>query len=152
MTSDSFQRHSLTLESGDAASATASAWARGLAEQAGVPHARIDAIDLCIVELVTNIVNHSYRGRPGEIRVELGFAPAGAVLTILDQGPAFDPLSVPAPVLADSIEDAQVGGFGIHLVRTSADACEYARRDGRNVFTARFETAVQGDVLRNTSP
>src|SRR5688572_32136157 len=106
MAPDSFQRHNLTLESGDGASATVSAWARALAERAGLAHARIDAIDLCIVELVTNIVNHSYRGQPGEIRVELGLGHAAAVLTILDQGPAFDPLAFPEPVLADSIEDA----------------------------------------------
>ena len=138
MAISSFQRHSLTLESGDGASGKVSAWARALAERAGLAHARIDAIDLCIVELVTNIVNHSYRGGPGQIRVELGLGHGAAVLTILDQGPAFDPLSVPAPALAESIEDAQVGGFGIHLIRTSADACEYDRREGRNVFTARF--------------
>ena len=141
MATDSFQRHSLTVESGVAASGTVSAWARALAEQAGVAQARIDALDLCIVELVTNVVDHSYRGQPGEIRVDLDLGREAAVLTILDHGPAFDPLSVPAPVLADSIEEAQGGGFGIHLVRSSADACEYVRREGRNVFTARFGAA-----------
>jgi anti-sigma regulatory factor (Ser/Thr protein kinase) len=138
MATETFQRHSLSLESSAGASGKVSAWARALAEQAGLAHPRIDAIDLCVVELVTNIVNHSYRGAPGEIRVELGLGHGGAVLTILDHGPAFDPLSVPAPALAGSLEEAQVGGFGIHLVRTSADACEYDRREGRNVFTARF--------------
>jgi len=138
MATNPFQRHSLALESSDAASGEVSAWARALAEQAGLPDTRIDAIDLCIVELVTNIVNHSYRGSPGQIRIELGLGHGAAVLTILDQGPAFDPLAFPAPALAESIEDAQIGGFGIHLVRSSADACEYDRREGRNVFTARF--------------
>lgn len=142
MAKDSFKRHSLRVDSSAAASGTVSAWARKLAEQAGLSHPRIDAIDLCIVELVTNVVDHSYRGQPGEIRVDLDLGHEAAVLTILDHGPAFDPLSVPAPVLADTIEEAQVGGFGIHLVRSSADACEYARREGRNVFTAYFGSAA----------
>jgi hypothetical protein len=31
-----------------------------------------------------------------------------------------------------------IGGYGIHLVRSSAHACEYERREGQNVFTAYF--------------
>jgi len=105
-----------------------------------VPEKRIDAIDLCIVELVSNIVSHSYRRRPGEIRLELALGRGVAILTVVDDGPAFDPLSVPAPVVPASLDEATIGGFGIHLVRSSADACEYERRQGKNVFTACFGT------------
>ena len=142
MATEPFQRHRLTLASGAAAAGQGSAWARALAERSGLAEGRIDAIDLCIVEMVSNVVNHSYRGRPGEIRLELDLGLGGAVLTIVDEGPAFDPLSVPPPVVAASLEEATIGGFGIHLVRTSADACEYERREGRNVFTARFGGAA----------
>jgi serine/threonine-protein kinase RsbW len=138
MGDESFQRHVLTLASHGGSAGEGSAWARGLAEQSQLPAARIDAIDLCIVELVTNVVNHSYRGAAGEIRLELGLAQEAAVLTVIDQGPAFDPLSVPAPTVPASLEEATIGGFGVHLVRSSADACRYNRRDGRNVFTAYF--------------
>jgi len=125
----------ITLESGAPASGEASAWARRLAEQAGLDEDKTYALDLCIVELVTNIVDHSYKGQPGEIRLDLQVGPARAVLTILDRGPAFDPLSVPPPSKPKSIEDAQVGGFGVHLVRSMSNGCHYERRDGENVFT-----------------
>jgi anti-sigma regulatory factor (Ser/Thr protein kinase) len=138
MDDPAFQRHSLTLESGRAASGTASAWARALAGTAALSEERAYALDLCIVEIVTNIVDHAYRGGPGQIRIELDLAPGAAILVVDDDGPAFDPMSVPAPVVADSIEDAQVGGFGIHMVRSTADECRYERRAARNVFTARF--------------
>jgi serine/threonine-protein kinase RsbW len=139
MATEPFQRHSLTLHSSIASSGEASAWARALAERSGLSEERIGAIDLCIVELVSNIVNYSYRGQPGEIRLELDLGHGAAVLTIIDAGPAFDPLSVPAPAPPASLDEATIGGYGIHLVRTSADACEYQRREGRNVFTARFD-------------
>jgi anti-sigma regulatory factor (Ser/Thr protein kinase) len=125
----------ITLESGAPASGEASAWARRLAEQAGLDEDKTYALDLCIVELVTNIVDHSYKGQPGEIRVDLQVGAARAVLTILDRGPAFDPLSVPPPSKPKSIEDVQVGGFGVHLVRSMSNGCRYERRDGENVFT-----------------
>ena len=138
MPDDTHQRYSLTLDGSGTCADRGSEWARAMAGQAGVPEDRVAAIDLCIVELVTNIVSHSYRGEPGEIRLDLDLDGEAAVLTVTDTGPAFDPLSVPAPVVAASIEEAPIGGLGIQMVRSSASACEYARRDGRNVFTARF--------------
>ena len=138
MAQDIRRRHSLILRSSETASGEGSAWARALAEKAGLSPRRIDALDLCIVELVTNVVNHSYRGQPGEIRLELGLGEDAAALTLIDAGPPFDPLSVPAPAIPASLDDLPVGGFGIHLVRTSADACEYRRHAGRNFFTVRF--------------
>ncbi len=140
MDTEPLQRHSLTLDGAPDCSGKGSAWARDLAERAAVPETRIEAIDLCIVELVSNIVNHSYRGRQGEIRLELAFGRGAAILTVVDDGPAFDPLSVPAPVAPASLDEATIGGFGIHLVRSSAEGCEYERRQGKNVFIARFGT------------
>lgn len=143
MSVESFRRHSLTLASGPDASGRASEWARGLAAEAGLPEDRTYALDLCIVELVTNIVDHGYRGNPGEIRLDLDLAPTAAVLTLLDRAPAFDPLSVPPPVKPKSVEEAQVGGLGVHLVRSTADRCRYERSDDRNVFTTYFGAAAR---------
>src|SRR5258707_10456144 len=140
MASEPLQRHILTLDGAPDCAGKGSAWARELAERAAVPETRIEAIYLCIVELVTNIVNHSYRGRPGEIRLELVLGLSVAMLTVIADGPAFDPLSVPAPVAPASLDEATIGGFGIHLVRSSAEACEYERRGEKNVFIARFGT------------
>ena len=135
-------RHSLTLASEVAASGKGSEWARALAGESGVPEDRIAALDLCLVELVANIVSHAYRDGPGEIRLDLELGPGTAVLTVTDAGPAFDPLSVASPVVAASLEEAKIGGYGIHLVRTSANACRYERRNGRNVFTTWFGAAT----------
>jgi len=135
-----FQRHTLTLDGLRASAGKASEWARTLAGRSGLADARIDALDLCIVELISNIADYAYRGQPGDIRLDLDLAPGAAVLTVTDQGPAFDPLSVPPPAIPASLDEATIGGYGIHLVRSSADACEYRRSEGRNVFTARFGT------------
>ena len=131
-------RHSLTLDGSRASAGKASAWARTLAAQSGLPGELVGALDLCIIELVGNIVMHSYRGEPGEIGLDLELGDDGAVLTITDSGPEFDPLSVPAPPVPASLDEAKIGGHGIQLVRSSADAYLYRRRDGRNVFIVCF--------------
>lgn len=138
MAKETFQRHRITLQSGASSTDRASAWGRALAAGAGWPEERTYALDLCIVEMVSNVVDHSYRGSPGEITLELDLAPTAGVLTIFDHGPAFDPLSVPPPAAPTSLEEAPLGGYGIHMVRTTAQECRYERRDGRNVFTAIF--------------
>jgi anti-sigma regulatory factor (Ser/Thr protein kinase) len=138
MATEESGRHSLTLDSTLASAGKGSEWARALAERSGLPEEQVGALDLCIIELVSNIVMHSYRGSPGEIRLDLELDDDGAMLTITDNGPAFDPLSVPMPAVPASLEEAKIGGNGIHLVRSSADACLYRRRDGRNIFIACF--------------
>jgi serine/threonine-protein kinase RsbW len=146
------RKHSLTLESSLASAAVGSEWARTLAEQSGVSEERIAALDLCIVELIQNIVDYSYRGQPGEIRLELTLGRGAATLDVMDAGPAFDPLSVPAPAVPASLDDAPIGGYGIHLVRSSADACEYQRREGQNVFTAFFGDVGMRPALTDRNP
>jgi serine/threonine-protein kinase RsbW len=138
MAAEASRRHSLTLDSTLESVARGSEWARELARHCGLSEKHVGALDLCINELVANVVMHSYRGEPGEIRLDLDLAPDAAILTITDSGPAFDPLSVASPEKPASIEDAKIGGYGIHLVRCSTDACVYRRRDGRNVFMAYF--------------
>ena len=64
--------------------------------------------------------------------------PAEIVLTVRDNGPAFDPLSRASPNLDVEIADRDVGGLGIHLVRELADDCRYARIDDCNVLTIRL--------------
>lgn len=140
MNAELMQNHTLTLDGG-VASARASAWARALAQAAGLPEERIYALDLCIVEMVTNVVDHAYDERPGVIRLDLKLGPATAIITIADDGPPFDPLSRSAPAALTSLDDATIGGYGIHMVRSTADDCRYERRDGQNVFTARFGKA-----------
>jgi serine/threonine-protein kinase RsbW len=144
MSTGTLQRHSISIEGG-VASAKASAWARALAEKACLSADRIYAIDLCVVEMVTNVVDHAYGERPGVIRLELELGSDSAVLTIIDDGPPFDPLAAPAPNKPGSLDEAGVGGYGIHMVRATADACRYERRNGQNVFTAYFGAAPPGE-------
>jgi len=103
---------------------------------------RIDDTELIAEELLTNVVRAANLGGDGEMSVELALTRADILMTIRDNGPAFDPLSRPSASVDVEIADRDVGGLGIHLVRELADDCRYARVDGRNVLTIRMNRMV----------
>lgn len=85
-------------------------------------------------EVLSNIVRYGLRGgdERREIQIELRFEEGVLDVTVLDDAPAFDPLSVQAPDLALPAEQRSIGGLGIAIVRRLMDAVEYERRDGFN--------------------
>lgn len=120
-------RRCLVLDSSPAAAGEASVWVRTLATQHDVPEDWIEGLDLCSVELVANITDYAYAGGAGEIRLSLDIDEKRVILTIEDDGPAFDPLQQATPHVPSTLEAAPIGGFGIHLVRQFASACHYQR-------------------------
>jgi serine/threonine-protein kinase RsbW len=68
----------------------------------------------------------------------------GVTLTVEDDGPPFDPLSLPAPDLSASLDGRPVGGLGVFLVRKVMDAVRYQRREASNLLT--LSKRVVGDV------
>jgi anti-sigma regulatory factor (Ser/Thr protein kinase) len=93
-------------------------------------------VRLAAEEIGTNVIKYAYvdSGRH-EIEIDLTLAPLRVFLRVADDGREFDPLQARAPDLASSVEQRNVGGVGIHLVRTLAERVEYARVAGRNVLS-----------------
>ena len=69
------------------------------------------------------------------IEVSLEVGKRRFIVTISDDGVEFDPFLLPEPDLESDIDDRQIGGLGIHLVRTIMDDFSHRRIDGRNVTT-----------------
>ena len=76
--------------------------------------------ELVFEEMFTNIVRHGHRGGEGEIVVRVSSDGNDLLLEFEDDGPEFDPTGAVAPLAPKSIEEAQVGGLGIALVRKVA--------------------------------
>jgi anti-anti-sigma factor len=98
-------------------------------------------------ELVYNPIVYGFAGRgdgEGSVQVELD----GEVVrvTITDNGPPFDPLAYADPDTALSVEDRQIGGLGIHLVRQMMDEVSYRYRDGRNIVVLTKRLAERTEV------
>ena len=94
--------------------------------------------NLSLDEVLTNIISHGLTQGRHEIAVSVALDDGNLVANVSDDGPAFDPLSAPAPDIRAPIEERKVGGLGIHLLLTLMDAVEYRRADGRNHLTFRI--------------
>jgi len=63
------------------------------------------------------------------------------ILTITDDGMAFNPLAVEPPDVSLPLDERAIGGLGIHLVRSLFDEVSYRRAVGRNVLTVKKKVA-----------
>jgi sigma-B regulation protein RsbU (phosphoserine phosphatase) len=93
-------------------------------------------MDLSLDELLTNTISYGYEDLDEhEIIIRLLFSDKTLIAEVHDDGIAFNPLERPEPDLSRNIEERQIGGLGIHLVRTTMDATDYRREDGHNILT-----------------
>jgi anti-sigma regulatory factor (Ser/Thr protein kinase) len=111
-------------------------WVADFARSAQLPTSVQEAIDLALEECVTNIISHAcndglehwvtirFKAGAEEVRVE-----------VEDDGPEFNPLTVPPVDVQEPLENRAVGGLGVHMIRQLMDAVEYRRVDDRNILT-----------------
>ena len=89
--------------------------------------------ELALEEIFMNIVMHgSQPGSTPLVEVSLHRAAEWITMTVEDDGPEFDPLSLPPPDVTASLAERRVGGLGVFLVRKVMDTVSYARIAGRN--------------------
>ena len=94
-------------------------------------------LNLALEEWVVNVINYAY---PKGIRghVELTAEVANEVLTLMvkDHGVPFDPTQKEDADIHADLNDRQIGGLGIYLVKSIMDTMTYHRSaDGYNVVT-----------------
>lgn len=123
-------------------------WLHECAGQAEIQKDLVFLLDVCANEAVSNIISYAYAGeQPHQIILELSRTEKGARLVIRDDGRPFNPLEVPVHVQPLRIQDAKVGGLGIHLIRRLMSHCGYQRVDGCNVLTFEAQgVLVPGDA------
>ena len=97
-------------------------------------------IKLCVEELFVNIAHYAYNPDVGmaEISIDTVTDNNGKprmVISFSDRGRPYDPLSAPEPDLEAELDERQIGGLGVFLVKTAMDSVEYEHKDGQNITT-----------------
>ena len=98
-----------------------------------LPPAQALAFELALEEVFMNVVRHgSPAGTTPCVEVSLSLRDSELAMTIEDDGPPFDPLTVPPPDVTASLGARPVGGLGVFLLRQMMDAVSYQRVGSRN--------------------
>lgn len=94
-------------------------------------------VTLAVAEVVTNVVEHEYRGGPGEVRVRLEVAPDRLHVVVESQGSPFDlAAAVARAARSDPLAELQGSGLGLILVGSLFDEAGSVHEPGRgNVVT-----------------
>jgi anti-sigma regulatory factor (Ser/Thr protein kinase) len=89
--------------------------------------------ELALEEIFLNVVMHGVRPENMPlVQVSLNRVADSVTMTVEDDGPQFDPLSLPPPDLSAGLADRPVGGLGVFLVRELMDTVSYERVGARN--------------------
>lgn len=93
-------------------------------------------IDIAIDELFGNIAHYAYKPDvgPATVRVEVSENPLAVIITFIDHGVQYDPLSAEEPDTTLSAEERRIGGLGIYIVKKSMDEITYEYKDGQNIL------------------
>jgi serine/threonine-protein kinase RsbW len=81
-------------------------------------------------EAFNNVAIHSYRGKRGELEIEIDVHLDHIIIRMIDYGVTFDPMSAPEPDLASLPES----GMGIYIMRSFMDQVTY-KSGSPNVLT-----------------
>ena len=94
-------------------------------------------IDIAIDELFGNIARYAYTPEVGEatVRVQVSDAPVAVIITFIDGGIPYDPLTADEPDTSLSAEERAIGGLGIYMVKKLMDDVTYEYIDGKNVLS-----------------
>lgn len=111
-------------------------WVQACCIAEGIPDELAFKLTLALEEAATNILEHAFNGLPPPHRltVRLDITERLVAAEIADNGVPFDPTEAPAPDLSLPIEERDIGGLGIHLMRSLMDRVHYRRSNGANIL------------------
>ena len=115
----------------------ASAWIEQTCRERGVPKNESGRLDVCLNETLANILAHGGEAALSaaillHLEVNHDKSASEAIVTVSDAGAAFDPLAAPPWMPPKILAEAELGGLGLMMIRSSADSLRYRYLDGRN--------------------
>lgn len=92
-------------------------------------------INIAVEEIFVNVCKYAYEGKENKgVEVDLSFDGDVEIITFIDEGMPFDPLNKVDPNINAPIEERNIGGLGIYMVKKSMDKCDYKFENNKNIF------------------
>ncbi len=94
-------------------------------------------VELCLVEAITNVINHAYHRKPGNlIEVSVTVDDRHVTFQILDSGDKGTlPLKKELDYKVDDLTTWPESGMGLFLIYRLMDEVSFGELNGKNVFT-----------------
>ena len=92
---------------------------------------------LCSEELFMNLISHN-KTEVINVIVRLNTNAGRLCLTIIDDGPSFNPLQNEPRHSDVSLDTARAGGWGIPFLHHFSDKFDYQRNDNKNIVLLEF--------------
>jgi len=95
-----------------------------------------NAFSVVLDDLLNNVISYAYK-EDGEHIIDVVLSTDGQrfVVSVTDEGVEFDPFMIKEPDIDATIDERQIGGLGIHLIRNLMDDHFYRRDGNKNVTT-----------------
>ncbi len=115
-------------------------WLENLATRDRIPERTRFGMDLCLEEVVANIILHGYAGQPDRTILVIYCSPQTGTFTLVveDEAPPFNPLLFQDKLTTRSLEEGTEGGQGIRLLKQFSDAIDYESTPNGNRLTILF--------------
>lgn len=99
-----------------------------------VPELAMRAMQVALDELLTNAITHGNVSLSDPLQVDLIVGTDTLRAVVSHAGKFFDPTQVAAPDTAGGLHEREIGGLGLHLVRSMMDEFTYEHANGRNIL------------------
>lgn len=153
------QSFSITLDHHVDSLTALSQWVETVGQTMQLSRALCFKLNLVLEEVVTNVIQHgsqiddknSHKNDDktrdtnqdtnrdtSPITVSVHYEPHQIHLIVSDRGIPFNPLQDHNVQLPASLENAKIGGLGIHLITSYTHTINYERRGDRNILTMTF--------------
>jgi anti-sigma regulatory factor (Ser/Thr protein kinase) len=92
-------------------------------------------LNLILEEILTNIISHGYADK-GEHFIQITISQENGVLVVCvkDDGIPFNPVTAEAPDIKRPLEEREIGGLGVHLIKQLVDDIVYERVGNQNIL------------------
>ncbi|MCL2210504.1 MAG: SpoIIE family protein phosphatase [Treponema sp.] len=114
------------------------AFLNGELEKNGYNYDEKNKIEIAAEEVFMNIVKYAYD--PSDENRKISITTSGSIvnrmikITFEDAGRPYNPLETPPPDLQKPLADREIGGLGVHMIKTIMDKVEYTRLNDKNIL------------------
>jgi sigma-B regulation protein RsbU (phosphoserine phosphatase) len=109
--------------------------------EAGLPASTAQKLGIILDELLNNSISYGFNDEvEHEIQIYIEYADGRVVVKVTDDGIPFNPFDQIGPNTTLSVDEREIGGLGILLVKEMTDSQAYQRQSNRNIVTLTINT------------